>query len=172
MIRFSGRTTEQETRIAAAIDTARGEWESWKRELDAEFPGMRLDTPTDHARFEAFLERRPAPSWVQVEHADFTRIRLDADTSFLQERDRRGYPDEGYGYAAAGGVAFAATGAYQTYKGVTVPMSLPKTLLRTVGGPILAGFGVAAAIAGYQALNAPTPQSGAYALSREVDDAA
>lgn len=86
-------------------------WDSWSAKLEAEFPGRRLDTPADHARLDQFLRDNSAPSWVRVEHSDYTRVRLSIGAHVVP-RDLQPDPElaKGIGYGAIGAIGSALMG--------------------------------------------------------------
>jgi hypothetical protein len=163
-----GERNGAERRIAAQVDPARAEWTSWKSAVDAEFPGLQLRTPDDHERFARFLERNPAPSWVSVEHEEFTRIRLDADDSFLKT-DRTPPVEQGFAYGIGFGGAFAIGGAalagHTILKGGggSTPMTIAK-----LAAAALVPFGIMSVRSGIEGFRTPAPQTPAWDLVREV----
>ena len=75
---YDGEVRDQDARltlIQGELAAATADWSAWKAGVEAEFPGMKLDTPADHARFSEHLAAHPAPSWVDVEHESTTRVK-------------------------------------------------------------------------------------------------
>ncbi len=121
-------------------------WDTWSAKYEAAFPGGRLDTPADHARLDQFLRDNPAPSWVKVDHADFTKARLsvsgdvvDPDVLPIAELGKGiGY----MGVGAVGGLLMGAAFAIGGFKGAAASSALGN-LGALVGGTAMAASGVA-----------------------------
>ncbi len=119
-------------------------WDSWSAKLEAEFPGRRLETPADHARFEQFLRDNPAPSWVKVDHADYTRARLSIGAHVVP-RDLQPDPElaKGIGYGAVGAIGSALMGGGMAIAGLKgAGGSAWSNLGMLVGGTAMATAGV------------------------------
>jgi hypothetical protein len=163
---------DADTRAAQAqTESARADWESWKRGVESEFPDLRLDTPTDHDAFEAYLQRNPAPSWIDVSHDQYNHVHLEASSPIGEDVERpvpetTGYPMAFGGIAAVAGAAVAVMSAF------------PGTRPASTGGAVAMALGGAAAIVGGGALalfsargeaNLDRVYGGAAELAREVD---
>ncbi len=83
--------TERRALVERERSTAEHEWATFSSGLNSEFPGLRLDTPADHARAAAYLSNHPAPAWLKVEHEESTRIKLStAESGWLPEFHSKG----------------------------------------------------------------------------------
>lgn len=159
------RRLEDEAHRREVLETATGEWQRWKSAADAAFPGGRLDTPSDHADFERFLQRTPAPDWVSVEHEDYTRFRVTA-TSPLDPSDYPVETQKTTGYGVMGGLMAAGLGASGVLAAVRGTRSLLPTAAQGVGGGALVGFGVGMAVG---AVLGHDDEAGIDAIHRFVD---
>lgn len=146
------RTNERLELVDRETQAATRDWETWSSALDREFPGRRLDTPADHARFEQFLARNPAPAWLDVQHDEFTRVRIQVGhEGILSDATRAPNPQGDY-YAAGFGAMSTAMGVGGVVSALRSARSLPATIGFTLGGGALAAFGVYSAISGVQAI--------------------
>jgi hypothetical protein len=142
------RIDEDHAKLQDATTDARQQWDTWKAKLDAEFPGGALPTPKDHERLKAFLQQHPAPSFVTVEHDEFTRVRLsagspvDPDLLPVEFQKSNGYPLAFGGVMAIGGVAALGNGVLRG------AASTWGTVGMIAGGALAAGFGAAAVLGG------------------------
>ncbi len=152
-----------------ATADARQQWESWKSKLDAEFPGGRLQTPQDHARLDTFLQQTPAPDFINVEHEEFTRVRLttgspvDPDLLPVEFEKSNGYPLAFGGMMAIGGVGMLGTGVI---KGAG---SMRGTVGLIAGGALLAGLGAASLFSGLHGFRVGEGTDGVTALREEIN---
>lgn len=146
----SNRTERQHAQLDRDVAEQSQAWESWKGKFDAEFPGGRLDTPADHARLDAFLRDNPAPSWISVEHEDYTRARIrisgdivDPDLKPMAEREKA------IGYGGIGVLGSVGMGAAMLASGMKMP---PSSSLRMTGmllggaASVALGVGLAAGL--------------------------
>lgn len=165
-----GRAKQEHQELQDATADSKQQWEAWKAKLDAEFPGGTLATPQEHARFESFLQQHPAPTFVKVEHAEFTRVRLSTDSAV----DRDFLPVEfqkSNGYPLAFGGMSAIAGAATLFRGVTKGGSTPlKTAGIIVGGALAAGMGAAMVAVGVNGFRIGEGTDGVRALQREINE--
>jgi hypothetical protein len=160
---------DKHRRIDDQVAPARAEWQAWKGALDREFPGMRLETPADHARMVRFMQENPPPSWISVQHEEFTRIRLEATDAFLKT-DRHPPVDQGNAYGIGFGGAFALGGA--AVAGMALLRGGSSTLMtvgKLAGGAAAIPFGILSVRAGVEGFRTPAPQKPAWDLVREVN---
>lgn len=126
------------------------EWSTWNGKLEAEFPGRRLDTPADHARFDQFLAENPAPTWVDVEHADFTKARISTDG--VPRSEDAWQPDstggQGIAYTIGFGGLIGIGGAVGGISGLAKAASPRMAILSAAGAGAAAAFGTGAVVGG------------------------
>lgn len=164
------RVEREQQDIDTQTATARTEWSTWTSKLDAQFPGMRLDTPADHARFRDFLSANPQPSWVKVEHEDHTRVRVGAN--YPLSDDTHSAHAQGAFYAAGfGGLLGFGAAALAGAAILHPPASLFGTIGATAGA---AAFATAFGFIGKMAVDeirgrGITNNDDAVALMREVN---
>jgi hypothetical protein len=146
------RTEQRHAKLDDAVAKESATWSEWKTALDTEFPGGRLDTPADHARLDAFLREHPAPSYIDVQHADFTSIRLRRDGDIV---DRGLLPmaeqEKAIGYGAIGVLGMLAMGGAALVSGLKGGGATPlATVGKLVGGgaAVAASAGAAALVVG------------------------
>ena len=165
----TSRMEDDHAKLQRATADSRQQWDTWKAKLDAEFPGGALPTPQDHARLKTFLQANPAPSFVKVEHDEFTRVRL----STVSVVDPDLYPvefEKSNGYPLAFGAMMAIGGAAMLVGGVARGGgSTWKTVGMIAGGAGLAALGGASALSGVQGFRIGQGTEGASALAREIN---
>lgn len=115
---------------------AREEWTTWKQALDAEFPDRSLASPADEARFEAFLDEHPAPSWIRVEHEDLRRISIDPSDPTSYASPMGGIPGI---VGIGGGIVGAHAGLAIRHARGASPAAATLGAAMAAGGGLLAG---------------------------------
>jgi hypothetical protein len=166
----NGLKSKDHAKLQDATADARQQWDTWKAKLDAEFPGGALPSPQDHARLEGFLQQHPAPSFVKVEHEEFTRVRLsasspvDRDLLPVEFQKTNGYPLAFGGMTALFGLGALISGVAH---GGGSPM---QTLGLIAGGAVGAGLGAAMVAGGLHGFRVGEGTEGVNALRQEIDN--
>jgi hypothetical protein len=164
---------DRTTHARTETDKARAEWDAWKGGVTKQFPGLKLDTPSDHQAFDGYLAQHPAPEWITVSHDQYNHVHLDAKSPLSRSVERP--PGETTGYPMVFGGLVAVAGA------ATAVMSLiPGMRPASTAGFMGMALGGAAAVVGGGALaifsargdaNLTTVYGAADALTDEVDKA-
>lgn len=125
--------------VLADTAKAKADWEKWSSALEAQFPGRRLDTPADHARFEQFLRDNPAPLFIKLEHAEFNRIKVSSGSVLGPQHHRNSEEIKMVGYGGIGLSGMAGLGGTMAMRALRTPGStnLFKTIGMTAGGGLL-----------------------------------
>lgn len=165
-----GRMKAEHAELQDATRSARTQWESWKGKLDAEFPGGALETPQDHARLERFLQQHPAPPFVTVEHAEFTRIRTSTD-GLPVPRDLLPVEfQKSNGYPAAFGAMGVLGGGAMLVNGIARGGATTRSAIGVVaGGAALAALSGAMLLTGINGFRIGPGTEGAEQLRDEID---
>jgi hypothetical protein len=169
---LSNRTDNELSEIDASVKRSAEEWATWSAKVEREFPGRSLDTPTDHARFEAFLQANPAPDWITVEHTDFTRIKVKTNRLPIPNDQVPIEHQKSFMYPAAGGLMFAAGGLAAMGHGLLKggAGSTPGNVAKLLAGPIAAGIGVSMLSSGIYGLVKGDGLDPVWALQKEVNN--
>lgn len=112
-------------------------WDRWSKAAEKEFPGMRLDTPSDHRRADSFLHGTPPPDYVRVEHEPFTRMQV--------EYKGKGVPGV---ESSTGAILLSAIGAFGLVGGGVAALGMGKGSWR-MAGAMMAGAGAGLAVGAF-----------------------
>jgi hypothetical protein len=169
---LASRTDTKLAEMERSVATSAAEWATWNAKVEDQFPGRALDTPTDHARFEEFLQANPAPNWITVEHTDFTRIRVKTNRLPIPNDQVPVEHQKSFLYPAASGLILGAGGLAALGHGLLKGSagSTAGNLAKLLAGPIAAGIGVSMLSSGICGLAKGDGLDAVWALQNQVNN--